>query len=687
VSAVRLPRIAFREMLMSRFRTSLRYKIGLLMLLLSLLPLAFVGVIVLTTVLGQLGRFGARMADAENSLRSEVVGRNLKGAAVDTATDIDNYMLARIIDVRRWSDDRDVIEAARQGTLAARQAGLNGLAPDALEAGLQGGLFVPISPTVFSIASSYLFQQVERPETPFIEILVTEASGINVLITRPMPRLAHSDRAWWRAAHDRGVAGIGVDDLGLDPASNAPVIGLALPIIDPDTKETLGVIRGLLRLADLQRRLSQKAVSVGGDLRVFARDGRLIADTVSDHAAALILTDAGNVVKRDYLPALKALQAVPGMDSAGFLTVESGGARDIAGYSRTSGRDYYDARAQVADFAGFDWGVVVTQPESRALQVLRALIETGRDFERLLGLLGGLFGVVLVLVVAISLAGAILLSGSITRPLLEVSQMAQRVQAGDLTASVHAQSQDEVGMLARTFNTMTAGLRERERERDIFGRVVSPEVREKLLDGKLELGGETRWVAVLFSDIRNFSTTSEKMDPQELVAFLNEYLTEMTTAIRPWGGYLNNFIGDAIVAIFGAPIDQPDKEWRAVAAALTMRRRLDALNQRRAARGEAPIDSGIGIGTGEAVAGQVGSLERLMYTVIGDAVNVAARLEALTKEYKAYPILINGPTARALRARDDVMLTSLGPISVKGRAEPVDVWAVIEGRVDKTEMA
>lgn len=173
---------------------------------------------------------------------------------------------------------------------------------------------------------------------------------------------------------------------------------------------------------------------------------------------------------------------------------------------------------------------------------------------------------------------------------------------------------------------------------------------------------------------------SEQMSPQEVVAFLNEYLSEMAEAIRPWGGYINNFIGDAIVAVFGAPVDQPDREWRAVAAALAMRQRLAQLNQRRVARGEPPIDNGVGISTGEAVAGQIGSSERLMYTVIGDTVNVAARLESLTKNYPEHPILINGSTAAALQNRPDLTLKSLGPIQVKGRAEPVDVYAVIEER-------
>jgi class 3 adenylate cyclase len=433
-------------------------------------------------------------------------------------------------------------------------------------------------------------------------------------------------------------------------------------------------------LTELQRRLSQKAVSTDADIRVLAADGRVIADTASNHNSALILTEAGNLLTQNDAPALEALKTRPGVEGAGSLLVEQADGRDIAGYAHTSGSAFYDAPAQLSGFEGFGWGVTVTQPESRALQVLASLIETGQAFEQLPALLGGLFIVVMVLAAAMSLIAAIAISRSITTPLIEVSDMAQRVQSGDLTTQVEVRSSDEVGVLARTFNTMTAGLRERERERDMFGRVVSPEVREKLLSGGLTLGGETLWVAVLFSDIRGFSTMSEQMSPEEVVAFLNEYLAEMTAAVRPWGGYINNFIGDAIVVIFGAPIDQPDKEWRAVAAALTMRDRLEQLNRQRAARGAPIINNGIGIGTGAAVAGQIGSIERLMYTVIGDAVNVASRLETLTKDYPDYPILINGPTAEALQTRTDLELKSLGPIHVKGRAEAVDVYAVIGWR-------
>jgi class 3 adenylate cyclase len=668
---------------MEKFRSSLRYKIGAFMLLLSLGPLIVVSVIVLRATFTQLGSFSDRLRETENSLRADVVGRNLTAAAADTASDIDGYLLERISDVRRWSEEGLVIEAARQGTLAAQQTGLTGLPPQDIQTQLQGLLFVPITQTVFSPALSFVFQQTERPETPFAEIIVTEASGVNVLITRPMERVAHSDQDWWQAARTQGLAGIGITDVQLDPATSVPAIGIALPVIDPDTKEVLGVIRALVRLSDLQRSLSQKATSLGADIRVFTSDGQLLADTASDHSQAL--SDASNVMRQNYPPALEALKAKPGTEGAGFALVEDEGEREIVGYAHTSSDDFYDAPAQLSGFEGFNWGVTVAQPESRALQVLVSLIETGREFERLPTLLGSLFGGVITLVAVAALIGAIVISGGISGPLIELSRMAQRVQEGDLTAGVDVRSRDEVGVLARAFNLMTAGLRERERERDIFGRVVSPEVREKLLRGQLQLGGETLWVAVLFSDIRSFSTISEKLSPEEVVTLLNEYLSEMTDAIRPWGGYVNNFIGDAIVAIFGAPVDQPDKEWRAVAAALTMRERLAELNQRRVARGEAPIDNGVGISTGEAVAGQIGSLERLMYTVIGDTVNVAARLETLTKKYPEHPVLINGPTADALKDHADLVLKGLGPINVKGRAEPVDVYAVVEWRKSQPE--
>ncbi|HUI72331.1 MAG TPA: adenylate/guanylate cyclase domain-containing protein, partial [Spirochaetia bacterium] len=322
-------------------------------------------------------------------------------------------------------------------------------------------------------------------------------------------------------------------------------------------------------------------------------------------------------------------------------------------------------------------GVLVAQPEERALQVLAGLMSTASEFKKLPLYLAGLAALVMLIVVGVAIVSSLLVSQGITRPLIALSNEALRVQKGDLSARVEVTSEDEVGVLGQAFNTMTNGLREREREREVFGRVVSPEVREKLLSGRLALGGETRRVSVLFSDIRGFSTLVEAMSPNDAVAFLNEYLTEMTEAITPWGGYINNFIGDAIVVVFGAPLEMDEPERHAVGAALAMRRRLAELNTRREGRGASAIRTGIGISTGEVVAGQIGSMERLQYTVIGDTVNVASRLETLTKEQPNFPVLINGQTAEALAGVPDIVVKSLGPHHVKGRSEPVQVHAVV----------
>ena len=302
-----------------------------------------------------------------------------------------------------------------------------------------------------------------------------------------------------------------------------------------------------------------------------------------------------------------------------------------------------------------------------------SLVERKQQFNQILQRTMGLS--VLFLVFASVLA--YVLAYFISVPIAKLVEASQVVEKGNFEIHIHSKRQDELGTLTRAFNTMISGLRERVRERDIFGRLVSPQVREKLLQGKLELGGETRSVSILFSDIRGFSTTSESLDAQQVLAFLNEYLAEMTRAVRQWGGYLNSFIGDAVLAVFGAPMDQPDKEWRAVATAITMRERLADLNHRREKRGDLPIEIGIGICTGDVVVGLVGSLERLQYTVIGDAVNVAERLQELSREQPSYPVLVNGLTARALTERSDLLLKNLGPVQVRGRTQPVDVYAVI----------
>ena len=334
---------------------------------------------------------------------------------------------------------------------------------------------------------------------------------------------------------------------------------------------------------------------------------------------------------------------------------ETGSLRYVANDTR--------AIAGFAPVAAHTWVAGVSEPEEVFAAPLREL------FSNTVSSLLAVGALVVIL--------ASLLARHLVRPLQALTKCAEAVEQGDYANAVaKVDSNDEVGRLARTFNGMLVGIRDREKVRDVFGRMVSPEVREKLLTGTLSLGGETVRVSVLFSDIRGFSTLSEQMSPQEVVTFLNEYLTEMSLAARNWGGYINNFIGDAIVVIFGAPMSQPDIEWRAVAAALEMRDRLRAFNLRRQSQDQPTIHNGVGISTGEVVAGQMGSLDRFLYTVIGDAVNVAARLESLTKDFPDYPILINKATYEAVATRPELKIACLGPQAVKGRVQKVEVYGV-----------
>jgi hypothetical protein len=184
---------------MSRFRSSLRYKIGLLMLLLSLGPIIVIAAITLTTIFNQIRVLSTRLSDAEQPC-AQMSSAQPAAAAADTVSDIDEYMLSRILDIRRWSEEAILIETARQGSLAAEQQGFAELAgsSEALKEKLAGSLFIPIEPATFSSAVSYVFLQTERPATPFVEILITEAHGINTLATRSVDDLAHADEAWWQ---------------------------------------------------------------------------------------------------------------------------------------------------------------------------------------------------------------------------------------------------------------------------------------------------------------------------------------------------------------------------------------------------------------------------------------------------------------------------------------------------------
>jgi adenylate cyclase len=217
--------------------------------------------------------------------------------------------------------------------------------------------------------------------------------------------------------------------------------------------------------------------------------------------------------------------------------------------------------------------------------------------------------------------------------------------------------------------------REKRQVKRLFSRYVPRDVYEQLMADpeRAALGGKRRVMTVLFSDVRGFTTMSEKATPEEVVAQLNEYFSRMVDVLFEHRGTLDKFVGDMVMGLFGAPVDDADHAEHAVQAALAMTRALDELNQRWAAAGRPVLDIGIGISTGEMVAGNIGSNAIMSYTVIGDTVNLGARLESLNKDY-ATRIIISDATRAALKGQ--YHLRPLGEVVVKGKSQPVAVFEV-----------
>ena len=217
--------------------------------------------------------------------------------------------------------------------------------------------------------------------------------------------------------------------------------------------------------------------------------------------------------------------------------------------------------------------------------------------------------------------------------------------------------------------------REKRQVKKLFSRYVPKDVYDQLMadPDRAALGGRRRTMTVLFSDVRGFTAMSEKATPEEVVGQLNEYFSRMVQVLFEHRGTLDKFVGDMVMGLFGAPLDDPDHAEHAVQTAIAMSKALDQLNRDWAAAGRPVLDIGIGISTGEMVAGNIGSEAIMSYTVIGDRVNLGARLESLNKDYGTR-IIISETTREALKGRYDIH--PLGEVVVKGKSRPVAIYEV-----------
>ncbi len=267
-----------------------------------------------------------------------------------------------------------------------------------------------------------------------------------------------------------------------------------------------------------------------------------------------------------------------------------------------------------------------------------------------------------------------LVSRSIVGPLEDMLRVVEKVQQGDYESRVRVVSNDEIGILGDSTNTMIEGLAEREVIRSMFGRYVSPEIRDEILSGRIPLEGELREATVLFSDLRDFTPLVESMPPREAVKIINGYFQAMDAAIRLHQGLILQYIGDAILAVFGVPLTRADHSSSASRAALEMCRELEKFNLGITQEGRKPIRHGIGFNTGLVLAANIGSPDRMTYSLIGDAVNIASRIQDLTKDLD-YDILLSETTRQNLGK--EFTVKEMPPTRVKGKQNPLSLYALL----------
>lgn len=426
-----------------------------------------------------------------------------------------------------------------------------------------------------------------------------------------------------------------VSDAQISPISKGYVLTIATPIRD----EKKQVIGALAIRYDLQSDLGELIASTR-----FSKDGFAVVANSKGRVLAHIDKSRINSDISSW-PAFRA-----GKQDAGWLV-----GKNLEGQQRLFA---YRPVQSPASMGADPWVLLVQMDEANALApITRFRTE------------------ILLAIAILAIPGLIVgwrVALSISHPVGALAQFVRKVQGGDFTGRV-SEGRDEVGRLGSALNLMTSGLAERDRVKELFGRYVTAQVSEKIVKGDVNLGGESRRITMLFSDIRSFTAMSEQMTPAQVVAFLNAYFSDMVEAVFEQGGILDKFMGDGMLAVFGSMGELPDHPRRAVLSALRMKALLSKINGERSIEGKPPIAIGIGIHTAEVIVGNIGSRRRLEYTVIGDGVNTCSRVQTLNKEFGT-TILITQDTYEALNGEFECR--PMPAHELRGKKQPLKTYEV-----------
>lgn len=296
--------------------------------------------------------------------------------------------------------------------------------------------------------------------------------------------------------------------------------------------------------------------------------------------------------------------------------------------------------------------------------IIEDVVESMRKSIQMIMLAGLLIGAV----------GAFIVASMQVRPILMLVSAVRAIGEGKLDQKIEIKRKDEIGDLTDAFNDMAKGLQEREFIRQTFQKFVHKDVVNELLSNPdmIKVGGERKKASVIFTDIRGFTPLSESMKPEELIGLLNSYFGQLLPIIDENGGVLDKFIGDSMMIVFGTPLEKDDDSLRAVKTGLEMQVKLKELNSQRERDGMPTVIMGIGINTGYVVAGNVGSEDRMEYTVLGDAVNIAARIEGQSRTGE---VMISEETYKETKGKIKVS-GEVDHVSLKGKSKPMNIYTV-----------
>ncbi len=436
----------------------------------------------------------------------------------------------------------------------------------------------------------------------------------------------------------QGETRIGVVRLG----DGSLVLALSIPFVEKG--EASGTFSHLLTAFVRQARF----------LRVFGESAILTTYLVDANGRLLVHSDAARAAAAESVADLGIVR------------------RMLEGKFNNEQTRYVDARSseprlaayRLLGFAGL--GVVAEVAEAKAFETSKKI-----EFRSIL---------ISLIVLSASFFLGYMVSRSITRPIQSLVIAARRIAAGDFKIQLKPSTRDEVATLSLAFNDMARGLEERDRVKETFNKFHNKEIAEKLLSGEVKLGGERREAVVFFSDVRGFTSLSESLEPERVVELLNEYMTRMVAIIREHGGVVDKYVGDAIMALWGVPLAREGDVENSVRACLAMRAELAQLNALRESRGEPPLKIGMGLNLGPVIAGNIGSDEKMEYTVIGDSVNLASRVESLTKEYGT-DLLVSKSIQERLGER--FVFEACKTAKVKGKAQAIEIFRV-RGYIDES---